>query len=335
MECKNENGLRVRGLHIWPPVSLAPMVGLSHSALRSVVKDLGGVGLLYTEMLAAKRLPHDSPIISPLLIKSKSENPLIYQLIGRDVHEISVAVDKVNKLGAQGVDLNLGCPAPIQKRQGSGASLATNRECLTPVLQVIRKKTNLPFSVKIRLGTELNDKKLAEFCTYLEDEGVDLITVHARLHGEKFCRKPKWDAAAITKRSVHIPVFINGGIFSVEDARQALEESCADGVLVGWGAVVKPWLCRDIAENIYGVKGTTTLQSKSDVYTVFLQYLEERFPKEKQLGRLKQFTSYFAGSFTFGHHFGTTIQSCSTIEEAKDLAFAFFQSTGSTSISNN
>ena len=82
--------MKIRDLEIWPPIALAPMVGLSHSALRSLVQGLGGVGLLYTEMLAAKRLPSDNPLISPLLARSEIERPLIYQLVTGDNGHIAV-----------------------------------------------------------------------------------------------------------------------------------------------------------------------------------------------------------------------------------------------------
>ena len=241
-------------------------------------------------------------------------------------------MEKLNALGAQGVDLNLGCPAPVQKRQGAGSSLAGDRQKLSKILRAIRANTDLPFSVKIRLGQKKNDLILADFCKFLEAEGVDLITVHARLDGEKFCRKPKWYAVASAKNSVKIPVFVNGGVFSAKDAARALEESGADGIMVGRGAVIKPWLCRDIASAIYGVKSSSLLQSKHDVYSAFLFHLEERFPKERQLGSLKQFTSYYASSFTFGYHLGSTIQSCKTIEEAKEMAFSFFHSSEPSSL---
>ena len=319
--------LKIRELEIWPPVALAPMVGLSHSGLRCLVQDLGGVGLLFTEMLAARRLPSDNPVFSPLLTRTTNEKPLIYQLVTGEIDHIGAAVDKLHALQADGIDLNLGCPAPVQKKQGAGSSLALNRDKLTLILRELRGKTQLPVSVKIRLGEKVDNTRLAETCRYYEDEGVDLITVHGRLIGEKFCRKPRWDAIAAAKKAVSIPVFANGGIFSVDDARKCVEQSGADGVMVGRGAVEKPWLCGEIGHQLYGCPKKAAGKDKRDVYLQFIRFVESRFPQDKRLGRLKQFTRYYAGSFVFGHQFASRVQSSETVSEVKERAEQFFTTT--------
>jgi nifR3 family TIM-barrel protein len=314
----------VRGLEISPPIILAPMVGLSHSAFRSLVQAEGGVGLLFTEMLAAKRLPHDNEFCSPLLIRDESEKPLIYQIIAANEGDIQPAVQKLHKLSADGIDLNLGCPAPEQRRQGAGEMLAGNHEQLCKVLRRLRKSTELPVSVKIRLGRSLDIIELRSFCLFLEAEGVDMITIHARLNGEKFCRKPRWEAIGAIKDAVSIPVFANGGIFSAADARKCLELSCADGVMIGRGAVECPWLCCDIAREVYGIGIEKPKTVKSEIYSQFINLLEQRFAPERRLGRLKQFTRYFAASFQFGHHFAASIQNSDSIEQARRRAAVFF-----------
>ena len=157
------NKIVVRGVDISPPIALAPMVGLSHSALRTLVQEQGGVGVLYTEMLAARRLPHDNENCSPLLIRSEGEKPLFYQLVAASDQYIQAAVEKLHRLGAQGVDLNLGCPAPILKKQGAGISLAHDDEQLRKVLRSLRRNTELPVSVKIRLGESIDIGKSRKF----------------------------------------------------------------------------------------------------------------------------------------------------------------------------
>ncbi len=304
------------------------MVGLSHSALRCLVQAEGGTGLLFTEMLAAKRLPHDNPCCSPLLIRHESETPLFYQIIAADAQEIEPAVEKLHILGANGIDLNLGCPAPMQRKQGAGAVLAGNRATLKKILHRLRKCTDLPVSVKIRLGDSSAAAALPAFGHFLEAEGVDMITIHARLHGEKFCRKPRWEAIGPVKDALSIPVLANGGIFSVADARRCLELSHADGLMIGRGAVQRPWLCAEIATEIYGVKDALSKRADAAIYTHFIALLEQRFAPERRLGRLKQFTRYFAASYPFGHHFAASIQNSTTLDEARQRAAAFFdQST--------
>jgi len=316
--------VKVRGKVLSPPVALAPMVGLSHSALRSLVQEEGGIGLFYTEMLAIKRLPHDNAAYSPLLIRTEDEHPLFYQILAGGNEYIAAAVDKLEMLEADGIDLNLGCPAPMIRKQGAGASLANNHRVMCEILRTMRKKTELPISVKIRLGKSENSRRLLDFCQLLIDQGVDMITIHARLDGEKFCRKPRWTAVGEIKKDVEVPVFVNGGIFSVEDARRCLEQSGADGLMVGRGAAEKPWLCREIAESIYGLKPADKETNLAEVFFRFIVLLEERFAPERQLGRLKQFASYFAPPLPFGHHLAAAIQTSPTLEVAKNRASKYF-----------
>ncbi|MGB3212627.1 MAG: tRNA-dihydrouridine synthase family protein [Desulforhopalus sp.] len=316
--------LVLRGLEISPPIVLAPMVGISHSAFRSLVQREGGVGLLFTEMLAAKRLPHDNQLCSPLLVRDASEKPLIYQIIAANEAAIEPAVIKLHMLGAEGIDLNLGCPAPVQRKQGAGMMLAGNHVQLRKILRNLRSCTELPLSVKIRLGHQLAVDQLRSFCRFLEAEGVDMITIHARLNGEKFCRKPRWAAIGAVKNSVSIPILANGGIFSPADARKCLELSGADGVMIGRGAVERPWLCSEIAKEIYGIDQCRTKREYADIYMHFIGLLEQRFAPERRLGRLKQFTRYYAAPFQFGHHLAAAVQSSVSLEQARQRAADFF-----------
>jgi tRNA-dihydrouridine synthase len=157
----------------------------------------------------------------------------------------------------------------------------------------------------------------------LEDEGVDMLTVHGRLHGEKFCRPPRWEWISLVKRAVNIPILANGGIFTVEDARRCLEMSGADGLMLGRGAVERPWLFHDIACTVYGRQSGMRVFSRQEIFFRFVELLESRFRPERRLGRLKQFTHYFARSFTFGHQLASLVQTSKSMEEAVERAALF------------
>lgn len=320
-------GLKIRNLDIAIPLALAPMVGLSHSAGRSLFQELGGVGILYTEMLAAKRLPHENAAISPMLVKSKLERPLIYQIFLADDSPVEGAISKLEALGADGVDMNLGCPAPQLRRSGSGGFLAEDRQQVARIVKKIRGSTEMVFTAKIRLGQKLDKGQFIDFCKMLEGEGVDLLTVHGRLHGEKFCRPPRWDWIGYAKEAVQIPVLANGGIFSVEDARRCLDVSGADGLMLGRGAFENPWLFADIAATVYGMRAEGMTRSREQLFFRFVELLEARFRTERRLGRLKQFMHYFAKSFTFGHQLASSVQTSNSIEEAVTRVAFFFRQT--------
>ena len=317
--------ISIKNVTIDPPLALAPMVGLSHSALRSLVLQLGGVGLLYTEMLSAKRLPTENPEVSPYLKRDTQERPLFYQIYTNEHYDIDKAVEKIELLDAQGIDINLGCPAPQLRKIGAGRFLLNNKSAVKKIFKRLDDITDLPLSVKIRIGEDDNSQKLIESCKFFEDSGVDLITVHARLYGEKFCRKPRWHVLADVIPVLHVPVVVNGGIFSVDDARECLQQSGGAGLMIGRGAVYRPWIVAEIAKNVFGMEIGNGLPSKEMIYFAFISLLENRFRPERRLGRLKQFTHYYAQNFVFGHAFASQIQGSKTFKQAIDRAEEFFK----------
>jgi len=313
----------LRNLKIDPPLALAPMVGLSHSALRSLLLELGGVGLFFTEMLSAKRLPQDNESVSPSLIRSAAEYPLFYQLFLHDRSLVIPAVEKLHRLGAQGIDINLGCPAPRLRKRGAGCALTKDPVAVRKIIAAFRNSTDLPLSVKIRLGETLDERKYLELCKIIEGEGADCISIHARLNHEKFCRKPRWQWIAEAKNSIAIPIFANGGIFTVEDAENCLNISGADGLMIGRGAAVRPWIFAEISAFLSD--GHCDPVVLRDIYRRFSTLLKLRFSRERRLGRLKQFTHYFAESYLYGHQLACSVQKSTSMEQAIEQAERFFE----------
>jgi tRNA-dihydrouridine synthase B len=317
--------IHIRELQIDPPLFLAPMAGLTHSALRQIMFGFGGVGLASTEMLSAKRLPTESPRISPYLIRTSSERPLSYQLLTSTPGELAPAIEALHELTADAIDLNMGCPASAVGKFGAGFSLMEQPEDARRIVAEARKRTQLPLTAKIRLGSELDEEKLKSFCTMLEDEGIDMLSVHARLKHESFARRPRWESITSIKNWLTIPVIVNGGIFSVQDAANCLAVSGADGLMLGRGAVITPWLFAEIARVLCGSKIAEPAVSLPAVYCSFIDHLEELFRPEYRLGRLKEFTHYFARNYKFGHYLASRVQSSASVEEARERAAVFFE----------
>ncbi len=318
----NGDPISLNSCSIFPPLALAPMVGLSHSVLRLLVVELGGAGLFFSEMLSVGKLPTENEKISPFLTRTPAESPFFYQIFSGPGLDVVPAVERLHTLNAQGIDLNLGCPAPALRKLGAGSFMGD--KLIVETIRKIRSATTLPISAKIRLGKTLDEKVLVSFCKMLESEGVDLLTVHGRLHGEKFCRKVRWDWIGKVKNTVTIPVIANGGIFTVTDARKCLHDSGADGLMVGRGAAIRPWIFADIARELYGVE-LAERPSLAKIYFRFVELLEDRFQSERRLGRLKQFTHYYAENFAFGHHLASGVQNANSIKEAGEIAGKFFE----------
>ncbi len=316
--------ITIRTLQISPPILLAPMAGLTHSALRQVILSFGGIGLLSTEMLSAKRLPSENPGISPYLFRTASEKPLSYQILTSRAEEMAPAIEALHNQKADAIDVNLGCPAPSVRKMGAGIELMEQPEAVRRIIAEARKHTLLPLSAKIRLGIELDGQKLRDFCGMLEDEGVDMISIHARFKKESFARRPRWEHVGTVKNRLRIPVVVNGGIFSVQDAEECLRVSGADGLMLGRGAAIRPWLFAEIARGVYGADIPAPAVSLPVVYRNFIDLLNKHFRPEYRLGRLKEFTHYFAQNNAFGHHLISRVQSSQCINEAKEKAELFF-----------
>jgi tRNA-dihydrouridine synthase B len=316
--------VQIRNLRINPPLFLAPMAGLTHSALRQVIAGFGGCGLLSTEMLSARSVPVENATVSPYLVRTAAEKPLSYQILVSSVSEIPPAIEALHRLKADALDLNLGCPAPMVVKRGAGIKLMEQPEDVRSIVAEARKRTELPLTAKIRLGIE-DDGKLQDFCVMLEDEGVDLLSVHARQKKESFARNPRWEAVAGIKKRLSIPVIANGGIFSAQDAELCLRASGADGLMLGRGAVIKPWLFNHVAREVFGCDMPEPEVSLPEMYSRFIDLLNGYFRPEYRLGRLKQFTAYFARNYQFGHHLASQVQSSTCIEQARERAARFFE----------
>ncbi|MDR2551526.1 MAG: tRNA-dihydrouridine synthase family protein [Desulfobulbus sp.] len=316
--------MRLGRLELWPPLLLAPMAGLTHSALRTAILGFGGVGLLSTEMLAAARLPAERPASSPYLVRTAQESPLSYQLLLADDKIIGRVFEALHRLRADAVDLNLGCPAPQVRRAGGGSSLMDDPDRVRRIVAAARKQTSLPLSAKIRLGETLSENGLRDFCRMLADEGIDMLTVHARLRGEPFTRPPRWEWVAKVKQWVDVPVIANGSIDSVDSARACLKITAADGLMIGRAAARQPWVFASIAREVYGVAVPEPDVRLPRLYADFVASLNERFLPERRLGRLKEFTHHFATNYFFGHHLAAKVQASESIEQAWEHAEAFF-----------
>ena len=317
--------IEIRDLRINPPLLLAPMAGLTHSALRQILSGFGGVGLLSTEMLSAKRLPTENPGVSPYLIRTVLEKPLSYQLLISTDRDVAPAIDALHRFQADAIDLNMGCPARSVGNSGAGFALMEHPENARRIVVEARKRTLLPLTAKIRLGVELDEEKLKAFCTMLEDEGIDMLSVHARLKKESFARRPRWEWIARIKEWLRIPVVANGGIFTVQDARDCLRVSGADGLMLGRGAVIKPWLFAEIARDLYGCNIAEPAVFLPVVYGNFIDLINELFRPERRLGRLKEFTHYFARNYKFGHQLSSWVQNSKSMDEARERAGIFFE----------
>jgi tRNA-dihydrouridine synthase B len=325
--CGSDRGaveaLQVATLTISPPLLLAPMAGVTHTALRQLVAAFGGCGAFYTEMLSAKALPNESPRGSLFLMRSPVERPLVYQMVTADHQELLAAVDTVERCGADAIDLNMGCAAPAVLRMGAGAALMRDGSRAAPLVAALRRATSLPLLVKIRLGWHQDPIRLVDFCRRLEDAGADALVVHARLCGERFKRPAHWAIIAAVKNALAIPVIGNGDVVDGSSARAMFAQTGCDGIMIGRAAIAQPWLFRNLVQELWQGRSPDPPPVARAVFENYLALLAKHFPPERQLGRLKEFTGYFARNFHYGHTLWKLVQGAPSLELAQQRALAF------------
>jgi nifR3 family TIM-barrel protein len=317
--------LSIKNLRVDPPLVMAPMCGLSHTALRRLIAKYGGCGLFYTEMLSARALPIESVETSAWLACTSEERPIIYQLLVSSQEELPAAIDKVESCGADGLDLNMGCTAAAITKRGGGIALMKDRKRAERIVKTSRTSTKLPLTAKIRLGWTLSWNSLSDFCLMLQDSGVDAVSVHPRLKDDRLKRPARWEYIAKIKGLVSVPVIGNGDVDSPEAALRMFRQTGCDAVMIGRAAVQRPWLFGQIAEALLSDSYDQRPLHAPEAYKRFVALLEGSVESEVALPLLKKFTFYFARNYAFGHTLWRQVHNSVSVAHAAERADHFFQ----------
>ena len=229
-----------------PVIALAPLAGYTDLPFRSVVKNFG-VDYTVSEMISSNALAYNSEKTFKMLEKSPNEDPFFIQLAGNKTEILIAAIEKLNAIdGIAGIDLNCGCPAPKVFNHGSGSNLLGDLPRLQEMLRTIKKYSNKQYTTcKIRIGVD--EKIPLDIAKAIEDCGIDFIAVHGRTKKGAYKAAVDYDAIATIKQTVSIPVIANGDITDLEKANFVLEHTKADGIMIGRGAIGKPWIFHQIS----------------------------------------------------------------------------------------
>ena len=245
--------LKIGGLALQSPVWLAPMAGYTDLPFRVGIRSLGGLGLAFTEMLSPETLLHGRPSsVNSLVATGPEDQPLGYQVYGKDPDLVARAAKWVEARGAALVDINMGCPQKQLSAKGRGAGLLRTPDLAVRIAQRVRESVRIPLTVKLRLGWD-NTETAAELAVRFEELGVDAVTVHGRTRAQGFSGTVNLDAIRKVVESVkRIPVIANGDVVSVATAREMFERTKCAGIMLGREPLKNPWLIRDIARDLRG-----------------------------------------------------------------------------------
>ncbi len=240
--------LYIGGIQIDSPLTLAPMAGHTNFALRSLCRELGGCGLVCTELISSNIVKNSRERALQRFDWRASESPVAVQLFGVQPHIVAEAARVVVDHGADIVDINMGCWVPKIAKKGGGAALLRDVNVAAAVVEAVVKAVDVPVTVKVRSGFEDGVVTAVPFAVAAEAVGAQAVAVHARFAGQGHGGAADWDVIAAVKDAVRaMPIIGNGDVHTGEDARRMLNATGCDAVIVGRAALGRPWLFQQIA----------------------------------------------------------------------------------------
>ncbi len=242
----------IGNLEIKGYAALAPMAGVADRAFREVCKKFGAAYVI-TEMVSSKGLTMQDRKSKELLFISDMEHPAAAQIFGDSPETMANAAIKAMEFSPDFIDINMGCPAPKIAGNGGGSALMKNPELAGEIVKEVRKAIDIPLSVKMRIGWDKDNLNCVELAKICEANGADAITVHGRTKMQMYSPPVNLDYIKKVKENVKIPVIGNGDIVDGKSAREMLDYTGCDFLMVGRGALGAPWVFSQI--NAYLEKG--------------------------------------------------------------------------------
>jgi tRNA-dihydrouridine synthase B len=341
--------MKIGSIALEHPVALAPMAGMTDTAFRRLVKRRGGCGLVVTEMVSSEGLVRGIDRTLEYAEYTEEERPVSIQIFGGDPVKMADAAQIVEGMGADIVDINMGCPVPKIAKHNAGCSLMREPAHAAEVVRAMAKAVRIPVTVKMRAGwneREINAPLLAKM---VEDAGAQAIAVHGRTAAQSYSGDSDWSLIARVASGVSIPVFGSGDCVEADQVLQRLGSDRIGGVLVGRGALRNPWIFRQAADLAAG-RGTVdvTLQERGQFLLDYMELLLNERVGEAEgfrhvapglagetpapatgrarwvINKLRALNAWYSKGLVGGSQLRVAINSCESIEALRSLIVDFF-----------
>ncbi|HZE88291.1 MAG TPA: tRNA dihydrouridine synthase DusB [Verrucomicrobiae bacterium] len=322
--------LRLGPLAIHPPLVLAPMAGITDTHFRSIIRKVGGVGLVSMEFISSESLTRGVERTLNMIAFEQEERPLAIQIYGSHADRMALAADIVEEVGADVCDINMGCPANKILKGCAGAALMGDLKLAATIIASVKRRLSVPLTVKFRAGLDdrrLNYLELGRIC---EGEGVAAVTLHPRTAKQFYSGRADWARIRALKEALSIPVIGNGDVTSPVEAAAMMRETGCDGVMIGRGALQNPWIFRQTEALLDGASPETiaslapTVSDRRALILHHFQRLRDREEEKHALHRIRTFTGWYTHGLPNGRSLRQTISSLREISSFIDAIEEFF-----------
>ena len=324
--------MKIGALELPSPLAIAPMAGMTDTAFRRLVKRHGGCGLVVTEMVSAEGLVRGIDRTLEYAEYTEEERPISIQIFGGDPDKMAAAAQIVEGMGADIVDVNMGCPVPNIAKHNAGCSLMREPAHAAAVIGAMAKAVKIPVTVKMRAGWNDEDRNAPTLARMVQDAGAAALAVHGRTAAQSYSGLADWDLVARIASEMAIPVFGSGDCI---EPQQIVDRLCSGvgGVLVGRGVLRNPWILAQAADLIAGRPARPiTLEDRGRFLLDYIDLLlHERVDETRALthdrwviNKMRALASWYTKGLDNGSHFRTAVNTTDSLPSLRETIGAFF-----------
>jgi tRNA-dihydrouridine synthase B len=316
--------MRIGDVDVWGLARLAPMAGATNAPFRLVARECGS-GLTTTEEMDAASVLFETPHAVSASAYYPAERPLAMQLLGKDAAPLADAAARCEAMGADVVDLNMGCPVPKITSKGKGAVLMRDVPAAARILRAMRAAIRIPLTIKIRGGWDDTHLNAVEIARMAEGEGVDAITVHPRTRAQQFTGKAPWTVIGEVVDAVRLPVTGNGDVDSMADARRMMAATGCGSVMIGRGALGRPWVFDEAYE---ALPPAAQRAYRVRVIARHVALIEEHCFERYALTQLKKHLAWYTDGLGHARECRVALFQARTADEAKEIFQRYWTRAG-------